>query len=55
MHLWLRLGIIQVNLASALALHKRSKKTPPANFSRVGAVRPPGTFTELSCPLSDNV
>ena len=24
MHLWLRLGIIQVNLASALALHKRS-------------------------------
>ena len=24
MHLWLRIGIIQVNLASALALHKRS-------------------------------
>ena len=24
MHLWLRLGIVQVNLASALALHKRS-------------------------------
>ena len=24
MHLWLRFGIIQVNLASALALHKRS-------------------------------
>ena len=24
MHLWRRLGIIQVNLASALALHKRS-------------------------------
>ena len=26
MHLWLRLGIVQVNLASALALHKRSFK-----------------------------
>ena len=26
MHLWLRLGIIQVNLASALALHNRSIK-----------------------------
>ncbi len=24
MHLWLRLGIVQVNLASVLALHKRS-------------------------------
>ena len=24
MHLWRRLGIVQVNLASALALHKRS-------------------------------
>ena len=24
MHLWRRLGIIQVDLASALALHKRS-------------------------------
>ena len=28
MHLWLRLGIIQVNLASALALHKHSLYIP---------------------------
>ena len=27
MHLWRRLGIVQVNLASALALHKRSFST----------------------------
>ena len=32
MHLWLRLGIIQVNLASALALHKRSEQAEIFSF-----------------------
>ena len=35
---WLRLGIIQVNLASALALHKRSYKMHL--WRRLGIVRP---------------
>ena len=35
MHLWLRLGIIQVNLASALALHNRSiKRTKSQDISQ---------------------
>ena len=36
MHLWLRLGIIQVNLASALALHKRSFSTDLCAAPRKG-------------------
>ena len=42
MHLWRRLGIIQVNLASALALHKRSickaKIRPNGNIGKLMSV-----------------
>ena len=52
MHLWLRLGIIQVNLASALALHKRSickaKIRPNGNIGKLMSV-----FL-LACPPRDD-
>ena len=51
MHLWLRLGIIQVNLASALALHKRSKINATREFLAGGSGASPGYFHRVVMPL----
>ena len=51
MHLWLRFGIIQVNLASALALHKRSKINATREFLAGGSGASPGYFHRVVMPL----
>ena len=57
MHLWRRLGIVQVNLASALALHKRSFSTDhlpaeltdfPTNFFSYALPEKPASSTTIS-------
>ena len=57
MHLWRRLGIVQVNLASALALHKRSFSTDhlpaeltdfPTNIFSYALPEKPASSTTIS-------